>query len=65
MPKAIERYVMRLLNHIYRLIAKLLIHLDEEKKEKDKAKRKNAQTIVAEIDKVLKKYSLKECFFNT
>ncbi len=58
MPKAIERNDQRLLNHIYRLVVELLMHLDEEKKQKNKAKRENAQPIVEEIDKVLKKYRL-------
>ena len=58
MPKAIERNDQRLLNHVYRLVVELLIHLDEEKKEKDRVKRENAQPIVEEIDRVLKKYRL-------
>lgn len=60
MPKAIERNDQRLLNHIYRLVVELLMHLDEEKKEKDRAKRENAQPIVEEIDKVLNKYRMKQ-----
>ncbi len=60
MPKAIERNDQRLLNHIYRLVVELLMHLDEEKKEKDKSKRENAQPIVEEIDKVLNKYRMKQ-----
>ena len=60
MPKAIERNDQRMLNHIHRLVVELLIHLDEEKKEKDRAKRENAQPIVEEIDKVIKKYRLKQ-----
>ena len=59
MPKAIERNDQRLLNHIYRLVVELLMHLDEEKKEKDRAKREYAQPIVEEIDKVLSKYRIK------
>jgi predicted nucleotidyltransferase len=58
MPKAIERNDQHLLNHIHRLVLELLMHLDEEKKEKDRAKRKNAQPIVEEIDSVLKKYRI-------
>ena len=46
MPKAIERNDQRMLNHIYRLVVELLIHIDDEKKEKDRAKRVNAQPIV-------------------
>ena len=60
MPTAIERNDQRMLNHIHRLVVELLIHLDEEKKEKDRAKRENAQPIVEEIDKILKKYRKKE-----
>ena len=60
MPKAIERNDQRMLNHIYRLVVELLIHLDDEKKEKDRAKRVNAQPIVEEIDRVLKKYRIKD-----
>ena len=60
MPKAIEHNDQRLLNHIHRLVVELLIHLDEEKKEKDRAKRANAQPIVEEIDRVLKKYRTKQ-----
>lgn len=58
MPKAIERNDQRLLNHIYRLVVELLMHLDEEKKQKNKAKRENAQPIVEEIDRVLKRYRM-------
>ncbi len=56
MPRAIAHNDQSMLTHIHRLVVELLIHLDEEKKEKDMAKRKNAQPIVDEIDKVLKKY---------
>ena len=59
MPKAIERNDQRTLTHIHRLVVELLMHLDEEKKEKNKAKRENAQPIVEEIDKVLSKYRIK------
>lgn len=45
---------------VYRYIVQLQAHLDEEKKEKNKAKRENAQPIVEEIEKVLKKYKIKE-----
>ena len=45
---------------VYKYIVQLLAHLDEEKKEKDKAKRVNAQPIVEEIEKVLKKYRRNE-----
>lgn len=58
MPHAIEKNDKRLLYYIYSTVIELLNHLDEEKKEKDKAKRENAQPIVEEIDKVLKKYRL-------
>ena len=58
MPKAIERNDQRTLHHIHKLVVELLIHLDEEKKEKDRTKRENAQPIVEEIDKILKKYRL-------
>ena len=34
------------------------MHLDEEKKQKNKAKRENAQPIVEEIDRVLKRYRM-------
>lgn len=60
MPRAIARNDQPTLTHIHRLVVELLIHLDEEKKEKDRAKRENAQPIVEEIDKVLKKYRLKQ-----
>lgn len=60
MPRAIVRNDQRTLNHIHRLVVELLVHLDEEKKEKDRAKRENAQPIVEEIDKILKKYRIKD-----
>ena len=56
MPRAIEKDDKRLLYYIHNTVIELLNHLDEEKKEKDRAKRENAQPIVEEIDKVLKKY---------
>lgn len=56
MPRAIERNDKRLLYYIHSTVVELLNHLDEEKKEQEKAKRENAQPIVEEIDKVLKKY---------
>ncbi len=59
MPRAIEKNDKRLLYYIYSTVIELLNHLDEEKKEKDKAKRENAQPIVEEIDKILKKYRTK------
>ena len=58
MPRAIARNDQPTLTHIHRLVVELLMHLDEEKKEKDKARRINAQPIVEEIDKVLKKYRM-------
>ena len=58
MPRAIERNDKRLLYYIHSTVIELLNHLDEEKKEKDRAKRENAQPIVEEIDRVLKKYRL-------
>ena len=60
MPRAIARNDQPTLTHIHRLVIELLSHLDEEKKEKDRAKCENAQPIVDEIDKVLKKYRLKQ-----
>ena len=60
MPRAITRNDQPMLTHIHRLVVELLIHLDEEKKEKDRAKRENAQPIVEEIDKVLNKYRIKQ-----
>lgn len=60
MPRAIVRNDQPTLTHIHRLVVELLIHLDEEKKVKDRAKRESAQPIVEEIDKVLKKYRLKQ-----
>lgn len=59
MPRAIARNDQPTLTHIHRLVVELLIHLDEEKKEKDRVKRKNAQPIVDEIEKALKKYRVK------
>lgn len=59
MPRAITRNDQRTLNHIHGLVVEHLIHLDEEKKEKDRAKRENAQPIVEEIDKLLSKYRLR------
>lgn len=59
MPRVIERGDKQRLYQIHRLVAELLTHLDEEKKEKDRAKRENAQPIVEEIDKVLKKYRIR------
>ena len=58
MPRAIERNDKHLLYYIHGTVIELLNHLDEEKREKDRAKRKNAQPIVDEIDRVLKKYRL-------
>ena len=58
MPRAIEKNDKRLLYYIHSTVIELLNHLDEEKKEKDRARRENAQPIVEEIDKVLKKYRL-------
>lgn len=60
MPRAIEKNNKQLLYYIHSTVIELLNHLDEEKKEKDRAKRINAQPIVDEIDKVLKKYRLKQ-----
>lgn len=59
MPRAIARNDQPTLTHIHRLVVELLMHLDKEKKEKDRAKRENAQPIVEEIDKILKKYRVK------
>ena len=59
MPRAIERNDKHLLYYIHGTVIELLNHLDEEKKAKDKAKRENAQPIVVEIEKILKKYRLK------
>ena len=59
MPRAIEKNDKRLLYYIHSTVIELINHLDEEKKEKDRAKRENAQPIVEEIDKVLKKYRIK------
>jgi hypothetical protein len=56
MPRAIEKNDKRLLYYIHGSVIELLNHLDEEKKEKDRAKRENAQPIVEEIERVLKKY---------
>ena len=60
MPRAIARNDQPALTHIHRLVVELLMHLDEEKREKDKAKRENAQPIVEEIEAVLKKYRIKK-----
>ena len=60
MPRAIARNDQPTLTHIHRLVVELLMHLDEEKKAKDKAKRENAQPIVEEIDRVLKEYRIKD-----
>ena len=60
MPRAIEKNDKRLLYYIHSTVIELINHLDEEKKEKDRAKRENALPIVEEIDKVLKKYRIKE-----
>ena len=60
MPRAIEKNNKHLLYYIHSTVIELLNHLDEEKKEKDRAKRENAQPIVDEIEKVLKKYRLKQ-----
>lgn len=59
MPRDIEKNNQDRLLCVHRLIVELLAHLDEEKKQKDKAKRENAQPIVEEIEKVLKKYRVK------
>ena len=53
MPRAIAHNDKPTLTHIHRLVVELLMHLDEEKKEKDRAKREYAQPIVEEIDKGL------------
>jgi hypothetical protein len=58
MPRAIERNDKHLLYYIHSTVIELLNHLDEEKKQKDKAKRENAQPLIEEIDKVLKKFRL-------
>lgn len=60
MPRAIARNDQPTLSHIHRLVVELLSHLDEEKKMQDRTKRENAQPIVDEIEKVLKKYRLKQ-----
>lgn len=60
MPSDIQKNNQDRLMNVYKYIVKLLAHLDEEKKAKDKAKRENAQPIVEEIDNVLKKYRRKE-----
>lgn len=59
MPRAIEKNDKRLLYYVHNTVVELLSHLDEEKREKDKAKRENAQPIIEEIDKVLNKYRAK------
>ena len=59
MPRAIEKNDKRLLYYIHSTVIELLNNLDEEKKERDNAKRENAQPIVDEIEKVLKKYRIK------
>lgn len=58
-PRAIEKNDKRLLYYVHNTVVELLSHLDEEKREKDKAKRENAQPIIEEIDKVLNKYRAK------
>lgn len=60
MPRAIEKNDKRLLYYIHSTVKELLLHLDEEKKMQDRTKRENAQPIVDEIEKVLKKYRLKQ-----
>lgn len=60
MPRAIEKNDKRLLYYIHSTVNELLLHLDEEKKKQDRTKRENAQPIVDEIEKVLKKYRLKQ-----
>lgn len=60
MPRAIEKNDKRLLYYIHSTVNELLLHLDEEKKMQDRTKRENAQPIVDEIEKVLKKYRLKQ-----
>ena len=60
MPRAIARNDQPTLINIHRLVVELLTHLDEEKREKDRARRTNAQPIVEEIDKVLNKYRIKD-----
>lgn len=59
MPSDIQKNNQERLMCVYKYIVQLLAHLDDEKKEKDKAKRENAQPIVEEIEKVLKKYRVK------
>lgn len=59
MPRAIEKNNKHLLYYIHSTVIELLNHLDEEKKEKDRARRENAQPIVEEIEKILKKYRIK------
>ena len=59
-PRAIEKNDKRLLYYIHSTVKELLLHLDEEKKMQDRTKRENAQPIVDEIEKVLKKYRLKQ-----
>lgn len=60
MPIDIRKNNQENLMYVYKFIVELLAHLDEEKKQKDKAKRENAQPIVEEIEKVLRKYRRKE-----
>ena len=60
MPRAIEKNDKRLLYYIHSTVSELLLHLDEEKKMQNRNKRENAQPIVDEIEKVLKKYRLKQ-----
>ena len=60
MPRAIEKNDKRLLYYIHSTVKELLLHLDEGKKMQDRTKRENAQPIVDEIEKVLKKYRLKQ-----
>ncbi|MBR3070332.1 hypothetical protein [Fibrobacter sp.] len=60
MPRAIEKNDKKLLYYIHSTVSELLLHLDEEKKMQNRNKRENAQPIVDEIEKVLKKYRLKQ-----
>ena len=55
MPRAIEKNDKRLLYYIHGTVIELLNHLDEEKREKERAKRENAQPIVEEIKKIQNK----------
>jgi len=58
MPRAIEKNDKHLLYYIHSTVIELLNHLDEEKKNKDKAKRENAQPIIEEIETIIKKYRM-------